>query len=67
MRFWKRISCDTSGLLTVGRTASALLLGNTFVVPILTNGFPRMWWLMPLFGLLGIIGTNFKLKGESHD
>lgn len=65
-RFWQRIVVDKSGVLTVFRTTSALLLGNALVVPILTGSFPNYWWMMPSLGGLGMIACNVTLKGDSN-
>lgn len=57
-----RLKIDRAGFATVFRTVAALLIGNSIVVPILTEGRSHYWWVLLALGVLFIIGTNVKLE-----
>lgn len=42
------------------RTAAALLVGNSFVVPILMREFSPWWPILPISGVAIIIITSFQ-------
>jgi len=39
-----------------------LLIGNSIVVPILTEGRSLYWWVSLALGVMFIIGTNVKFE-----
>jgi hypothetical protein len=41
------------------RTASALLLGNSAVVPVLTNGQAKYWFALFILGVAGMLWSSF--------
>ncbi len=53
---------DRNGFATVLRTMAALLIGNSLVVPVLTEGRSRYWWVLLVVGVIGMIVTNVKLE-----
>ena len=42
------------------RTAGSLMLGNSLVVPILTNGTATYWWILVLGGIILMTVTSLK-------
>lgn len=57
-----RLKIDRAGFTTVFRTVAALLIGNSIVVPILTEGRSHYWWILLVLGVMFIIGTNVKFE-----
>jgi hypothetical protein len=57
-----RLKIDRAGFATVFRTVAALLIGNSIVVPILTEGRSHYWWVLLVLGVMFIIGTNVKFE-----
>lgn len=57
-----RLKIDRAGFATVFRTVAALLIGNSIVVPVLTEGRSPYWWVLLALGVLFIIGTNVKFE-----
>ncbi len=57
-----RLKIDRAGFATVFRTVAALLIGNSIVVPILTEGRSHYWWVLLALGVMFIIGTNVKFE-----
>jgi hypothetical protein len=57
-----RLKIDRAGFATVFRTVAALLIGNSIVVPILTEGRSHYWWALLALGVMFIIGTNVKFE-----
>jgi hypothetical protein len=44
------------------RTAGALMLGNSLVAPVITNGATSYWWVLLFSGIMCIVLTS--LQGE---
>ena len=57
-----RLKIDRAGFAAVFRTVAALLIGNSIVVPILTEGRSHYWWVLLALGVMFIIGTNVKFE-----
>jgi hypothetical protein len=55
---------DTPAILGGLRTAAALMIGNSVVVPILTNGKASLWWVLPIVGFALMIAVSIKPKKE---
>lgn len=55
---------DVPLVLSGLRTAGALLIGNTFVVPVLTDGKSRWWWVLLIAGIVILIWSSLKPKSE---
>lgn len=53
---------DINSIITVLRTASALMIGNSLVVPILTGGSARYWWALLVVGFTLMIGLSIERK-----
>lgn len=73
MRFFKpsclRLRSADMPLYAGARTASALLMGNALVVPVLSNFQNSHWWILLLVGLGGIVLTSVIYQdeqGEQH-
>lgn len=73
MRFFKlsclRLRTADMPLYAGARTASALLMGNALVVPVLSNFQNSHWWILLLVGLGGIVLTSVIYQdeqGEQH-
>ena len=49
------------------RTASALLMGNALVVPVLSNFQNSHWWMLLLVGLGGIVLTSVIYKDDQGE
>lgn len=49
------------------RTASALLIGNAVVVPVLSNFENRHWWILLALGVTGMLASSIEIvKGARH-
>lgn len=49
------------------RTASALLIGNSIVVPVLSNFENRHWWILLGLGVTGMLVSSIEVvKGAHH-
>lgn len=57
-----RFKVDRAGFATVLRTTAALLIGNSIVIPVLTEGRAHYWWVLLFWGVVGIIVTNVKVE-----
>jgi hypothetical protein len=57
-----RLKVDRAGIATVLRTMAALLIGNSIVVPVLTEGKSHYWWVLLALGLFFIIVSNVKIE-----
>jgi hypothetical protein len=57
-----KISLDRAGFATVFRTTAALLIGNSIVIPVLTDGKAHLWWILLAAGLALMIGANMKIE-----
>lgn len=57
-----QLNVDKAGLVTVFRTAAALLLGNSIVIPVLTEGRAHYWWVLLAAGIGLMIVTNIKIE-----
>lgn len=57
-----RLKIDRAGIATVLRTTAALLIGNSIVVPVLTEGKSHYWWVLLSLGLFFIIVSNVKIE-----
>jgi hypothetical protein len=44
------------------RTTGALLLGNSLVVPVLTEGKNHYWWILLIVGGILTVSSSFKDK-----
>lgn len=55
-------SVDRAGFATVFRTTAALLIGNSIVIPVLTDGKAHLWWVLLAAGLALMIGANIKIE-----
>lgn len=55
---------DIPAILNGLRTAAALMIGNSVVVPILTNGKAPLWWVLPIAGVTLMLAVNIKPKKE---
>ncbi len=51
------IGLDRAGLATVFRTTAALLIGNSIVIPVLTDGKAQLWWILLAAGVALMIGA----------
>lgn len=55
---------DAVGLATVLRTVAALLIGNSLIVPVLTESEARFWWVLFLVGVGITLATTVKFSKE---
>ena len=55
---------DIPAILNGLRTAAALMIGNSVVVPILTNGKAPLWWVLPIAGVTLMLAVSIKPKKE---
>lgn len=53
---------DGAGFLTIIRTTSALLLGNSVVIPVLTDGKAHYWWVLLLAGFICTIFSTIRIE-----
>jgi len=58
---WK-VNVDRTGIATVSRTTSALLLGNSIVIPVLTEGRSHYWWVLLAAGACIMVLTNITVE-----
>jgi len=55
------MNADWEAIKACLRTVAALLLGNSLIVPIISNGQNSHWWILFLIGAMLLITTSVKL------
>lgn len=56
-----RLTLDRNDVKGALRTAGALLLGNSIIVPVITGGKNPHWWILFVIGfILIVIGSTKK-------
>ena len=61
---WLEKHFDLPNLYGGVRTLGALLIGNSIVIPLLTNGATNRWWISLLLGIAALLATSQSKRGE---
>ncbi len=65
MKLFQKWHLDRQAFAGAIRTAGALLLGNSLVVPVLRDFKDSYWWVLAIAGIAGIILTSFTERKPS--